>query len=156
MEFHWYELWIPLVAGAIGYIVRLFYDRRKELQGEVNIKRREVYKEFIDIIVDEIELEGKLDEESLSKLNKKMFTFFRKYMLYASPDVINAFGNYRQYAFKHMFYGEAFDEEIHTKNLAKVIYEMRDDLGLSNKQLGADGEYAFRGLLVRYDEIFKS
>lgn len=179
MEFQWVQLYIGLAAAAIGYFVRLFFDKKKELQGPVNLARREVYKKFINVLVTEIKGSERLrakknilmsnesrTEEDVLNYNTKealflaeieelMYDFFIDYMLYASPDVINAFGNYRQYVFRYAHYKEAFDERKHTENLSKLIYEMRDDLGLSNKKLGVYGEDTLRGILVKYPEIFK-
>ena len=43
MEFHWYQLMIPLAAGGLGYYARHLIERRRELQNKVNERRREVY-----------------------------------------------------------------------------------------------------------------
>ncbi len=178
MEFQWVQLYIGLAAAAIGYVVRLFFDKKKELQGPVNLARRAVYKKFIDILVDDFKFQAnsemvvgqlspgdpdynsKIEELKIKRtelmviMNDKMFDFFIDYMLYASPDVINAFGDYRQYVFQNLENPDNLDEKRHTENLAKLLYEMRDDLGLSNKNLGTHGEVVLRGIMLRYHQIF--
>jgi hypothetical protein len=43
--------------------------------------------------------------------------------------------------------------KIHLTKLAKIMYDMRRDLGLSNKQLGGNGEKLFRALINDFDKI---
>ncbi len=182
IDFEWYKLMIPLAAGGIGFLVRYAYDKKKELQAPVNTARRDVYKKFITMVVDDFKETGAavkkvqeeamgtqemiskeaflqrimaIKQENITDLDAKMYDFYVDYMLYASPDVINAFGAYRQYLFDIVYFGLPQNERTNMEKLAKVIYEMRDDLGLRNKGLGKYGEVALRGVLMDYREIFK-
>ena len=85
-----------------------------------------------------------------------MFDFLKEYMLYASPDVVNAFGDYRQYIFKEVYGKERIDTRMQYQKLSKVIMEMREDLGLSNKDIGTFGERTFKAVLIDYYHYFKS
>ena len=157
MEFHWYQLMIPLAAGGLGYYARHLIERRRELQNKVNERRREVYQKFVNLVIDDLVEVGKEPPEVPQNLShNKMFDFLKEYMLYASPDVVNAFGDYRQYIFKEVYGKEKIDTRMQYQKLSKVIMEMREDLGLSNKDIGTFGERTFKAVLIDYYHYFKS
>jgi len=156
MEFHWYQLLIPVAAATIGYYARHLIERKKELQSEVNKERRVIYQKFVNMVLDMIPSAAKLTDEQASDFDQRMVEFYKKFVLYASPDVVNAMGNYRQYSFKAFENITAdFDPRPSYSMLAKVISEMRGDLGLSNWRMGANGKKIFKSILLDYDEIFE-
>lgn len=146
MSLEWFSLFFAMFTGVAGYLGRMFYDRKKELKAKATETRREIYRDFINIIVDQ------LHDPGMEGLNERMIEFQKTYMLFASPDVINALGEYQQYV---------MHQDIHNPNLnlqyskqARVIYEMREDLGLSVSNLGAQGEILFKGILSNYSQVF--
>ena len=95
---------------------------------------------------------GKQTEEQ--DLLTQLYTFYKKYILYASPEVIIAFSDYFQYLYK--VNGEVTNDfKIHFQKLTHIMAEMRKDLGLSNKKLGNNGEKLFRALITDFDSMMK-
>ena len=154
MTLEWFTVFFSVVTAGIGYYARHIIEKRKELQNEVNVERRAVYQKFVDIIVEDLHSQSEPDKQDFKKVNDAMFDFYKKYMLYASPDVINAMGNYRQYNFALLTGKETMNPRVHYENLSKVLLEMREDLGLSNKNLGDNGERAFKTMLMDYHDYF--
>lgn len=142
---------LPIVGGVIGYWIKHLVDKKKELLSEISRERREHYQKFVDLIVDlfaNTKTGKKMREDEWMK---KLFEFYKKYILYASPGVINSFSDYFQYLYRQE---KPLDSIAHITLLTKVMLEMRKDLGLNNKNLGKNGERLFRGLITDFDNTF--
>lgn len=148
MSLEWFTLFFAAFTGIAGYLGRMFYDRKKELRDEATKERRTIYKKFIEIAIDQ------LSNRNTEDLDGRMFDFYKTYLLYASPDVINAMGEYQQ----HVMHQDVNNPDLNGqyKKQAKVIYEMREDLGLSIKNLGSHGQHVFKTILTNYDEVFSN
>ena len=141
-------LLLPIIGGFIGYFIKYFLDRQKDFTSEIDRERRKHYQDFIDLIINLFETtKNKADETIPLDFQSKLYNFYKKYMLYASPNVINNFSNLFQYIYTQEGEGnELNSREILTK-LSKVIKAMRSDLGLSNKGLGKNGENIFKAII---------
>lgn len=146
------NLLITIISGAIGYLAKNFIDKKKEAQNEVSKERREHYQHFINIIIDLLKSTNKNFETNMEKDTfylEKLFEFTKKYILYASPEVILDFNEFFQYVYNN----KTQNENIFYRKLSRIIKSMRKDIGLSNNGLGDDGEKLFRALLNDYDKI---
>jgi len=143
---------VSLLTGSLGYYIRYKIDKTKELNSSVTEERRVHYQKFIDMTVDLLE-----DQTKTKNLIKKIYDFSKKYFAYSSPKVVIAIGDYFQFLYNE------FDELENNKSntikqfelLSKIIFEMRKDLGLSNKKLGKNGERLFRIFITDYHDFFK-
>ncbi len=139
----------PIAAGAIGYVYKSYIEKKRELHSEVSRERRAAYQIFVNLVVDILnDTENKIDiTEHMAKLHE----FYKKNILFASPQVALAFGDYMQFVY------QVSDEALQAsplsqfKMLTKVMKVMRADLGLSNDGLGEDGERLLRGMLKNFD-----
>lgn len=141
------------VTGAIiGYVFRYFYGSRKERDIKNIEKKRVMYGKFVNLIIDLIKKGEDFDQESTiqPEFIEGLYDFYKDYILYSSPNVINAFGDFMQYTYQNP---ENADPKKTFGMLAEVFKEMRSDLGLSNKNLGQDGEKIFKALLEDYNKI---
>ena len=116
---------------------------------KITDERRRIYQEFVNIVIDLLVASKKIQSPNQAQLLKKLYEFYKKYVVYASPKVINSFGDYFQYMYKNP---DSTETKTLFKYLSKIMMCMRDDLGLSNKSLGKNGERIFRALLSDYDE----
>ena len=162
MEFQWFQIFVPLAAGAIGFFGNMIFENRKQLKNKATEERRKIYSTFSDIMIDRLRSQETITEEQLEKINDRMFNFYKDYLLYASPDVINAIGDLQQFTFtlqQRLLNGETI-EEIDRESSAlylkysQVIYEMREDLGFSIKNLGANGEHVLKSFLSNYYMLY--
>ena len=80
--------------------------------------------------------------------------FYKKYVLFASPNVIKAFSDYFQYVYNQND-SEDTDSKKSLELITKIMFEMRKDIGLNNKGLGKNGEMLMRALITDYDRIWK-
>ncbi len=145
---------LPVLGAGIGYLIKSNVEKRRQLLEPVNQERRELYQQFVDLIIDIFKgtKTGKQTEEQ--DLLTQLYTFYKKYILYASPEVIIAFSDYFQYLYK--VNGEVTNDfKIHFQKLTHIMAEMRKDLGLSNKKLGNNGEKLFRALITDFDSMMK-
>lgn len=146
---------LPLIGAAVGYLFKHNIERKKELLSEVTNERRQLYQKFVDLIIDIFRNTKTGTEESQESNIEKLFGFYKKYVLYASPGVINAFSNYFQYLYQQDGELESVSIKENFMKLTNILIEMRKDLGLSNKKLGTNGERLFRALITDYDKIMK-
>jgi hypothetical protein len=141
---------LPLIGAGVGYLIKSKIEKEKELNSELNKQRREIYQNFVNLIIN-LFADTKFNKNASSQNVKELYDFYKKYILFASPNVIKAFSDYFQYLY-HL------DEHTeHKKNLSlitKIMYEMRKDIGLNNKGLGDDGEMLMRALITDFDDIF--
>jgi hypothetical protein len=144
-----------IIGGLVGYFIKHSIDKKRELQSEVTKERRELYQNFVNLIID-IFCETRTGEKQPdTQLLSKLFEFYKKYVLYASPEVINNFSDYFQYLYSANGETNTLDHKIHFRKLSKIMKAMRTDLGLSNKELGEDGERLFRALITDFDKLIR-
>lgn len=143
---------LPLLGASVGYLVKHVIEKKKELLSEITRERRQFYQEFVDLVIN-IFSGAKTDNQFENKdFVENLYNFYKKYVLYASPKVITLFSDYFQYLYKVNESGED-NLETHLRKLSKIMQEMRKDLGLSNKELGEDGEIIFRAIIKDFDQI---
>ncbi len=144
---------LPIIGGAVGYFIKHNIDKKRELLSEVIKERRELYQHFVNLVIDIFSgsKTGKKQPDKL--LLTKLFDFYKKYVLYASPEVINYFSDYFQYLYLANEETNTLDHNLHFRKLRRIMKAMRADLGLSNKKLGDDGEKIFRALITDFDEL---
>lgn len=143
---------LPLLGAGIGFLIKYNIEKNKDLMSEVTKTRRELYQQFVDLIIDLLENTKTGKKQPENHLMTKLYTFYKKYLLYASPDVINTYADYFQYLYNHDS-SNTSDVKVHFKKLTRILYAMRRDLGLKNRDLGKNGEKLFRALITDYDKI---
>ena len=140
---------ISLISGAIGYFVKNQVDKRKELLSEVNKERRKAYQDFVNMVID---LFADTKTGTNSQHVGKLSEFYKKNILYASPQVVNRFGEYMQFIYNYD--KEASDySQRHIRMLTKVMKAMREDIGLSNKGLGLNGENLMKAIITDFQKL---
>lgn len=146
---------LPLLGAGIGYLIKYSIEKRKELLAEVTKERRELYQQFVNLIIDIFSSSKTGKQNDDGELINYLFEFYKKYVLYGSPQVINSYADYFQYLYKTKSENIKQDHKTHFRKLSHIVFAMRKDLGLSNKELGKDGEKVFRALLIDFDSIMK-
>lgn len=145
-----------VIGGFLGYFLKYYLDKKKEIQSELYAQKREMYQEFIKIIIDLIKgTKDKKNKDSkknndMDKSVKELYEFYKSYLIYSSPKFINAFGDYMQYV-----YTQEKTTKEHVHKLARVIKSLRQEVGLSNRGLGKDGVRVFRALFKDFNKIGK-
>lgn len=153
------ENWITIVgifSSAIGgYLVKYLLDRKARFSSENAIIKRDMYENYIKFIMSFITgfVENKnagskkySDKEVIEKLRE----FHRMAILYSSPKVIEAFGDFLQYSYKHP---NSDGKGEHLMVLATNVFkEMRRDIGLSNRGLRSGAVRLIRPLINDYDQ----
>ena len=154
------ENWITvigiIVTGGVGYGIRYFFDKKAQFSSENAQVKRKMYQDYVDLIIDFFD--SSTANKPAHKVQKEMYNFYKKCVLYASPKVINAYSSLMQH-----FYNTTHDEggidivktRTSLKKMTKVFKYMRKDIGLSNSGLGRDGELLFRAIITDYDEKIK-
>ena len=142
---------LPLIGAAIGYFIKQSIEKKKELLSEVTKERRLIYQQYVNLIMD---IFANTKESNGKKINmvEELYGFYKKYMLYASPNVIKAFSDYFQFLYTQ---DTQANLSKNMKLLSKIMLEMRKDLGLKNNGLGSNGEMLLRAILKDYDQILK-
>ena len=123
-----YNLILPILGGFIGYFIKSYIDIKNEKNSKVYIERRDLYQTFVTLILSLNNENNILTIDFKNKLNE----FYSKYILYASPKVINSFSDYITLLNSN---NEKDISEKHIDNLSKILIDMRKDLGLNNKNL---------------------
>ena len=147
---------LPVGGAIVGYFIKFLIEKKKELTNEITKERREIYQQYVNLIID-IFGDSKFENKKNPKNNvvKELYDFYKKYILYASPNVIIAFSNYFQLIYKHN-HSNKIEPSIHLKYLTKIMLEMRKDLGLKNKGLGENGEMLMKALINDYYRLNKN
>lgn len=145
----------PLITGGLGYLWKSSIEKKRELLSEVNIERRAAYQIFVNMIIDLLADSKTPKGNDVNKSLKQLHEFYKKNVLFASPNVIISFSNYMQY-----LYAQGDDKLeskdhplVQLKMLTAVMKDMRKDLGLSNKDLGEQGEVLIRALIRDFDGL---
>ena len=145
-----------LIGGIIGYLLRYFLDKKKEHVSENRKITRELYQGFVNRVVELFKSVKETKEDNSGVAMKQIvdgiFEFYKKYLLYASPELVRAFGDFMQFNYRQT----AKDPKETMRRLGRVIKTMRSELGLSNKGLGEDGEEVFRALLKDFDQFYST
>nr|WP_315247647.1 hypothetical protein [uncultured Flavobacterium sp.] len=141
---------LPIVGGGIGFLLKRYLDKKRELFNENAKERRQAYQDFVNIIIDIFA--GTKDKKQKPFDINRLYDFYKKNILFAPPNVVNAFSDYMQYLY-------VFDNSNpnqtaeHIKKLTEVLKHMREDLGLSNKDLGENGERLMRAIITDFDSM---
>lgn len=141
---------LPLIGGGIGFLLKRYLDKKRELFNENAKERRQAYQDFVDIIIDIFATTK--DKKAKPFDVKRLYDFYKKNVLFAPPKVVNAFSDYMQYIYKFDSNDPAQNSE-HIKKLTEVLKQMRKDLGLSNKDLGENGEKLMRAIINDFDTM---
>lgn len=146
------SLFISLISGMIGYFVKNQIDKKKELLNEVNKERRKAYQDFINLVVDLFANIKSEDKKENSEFIPSLYSFYKKNILFASPKVVNSFSDYMQFIF-HYDTNDKRQHFEHILKLTEVMKAMREDIGLSNKDLGKHGENLMRAIINDFDKL---
>jgi hypothetical protein len=141
---------LPLLGGGIGFLLKRYLDKKRELFNENAKERRQAYQDFVNIIIDIFA--GTKDKKDKPFDIKRLYDFYKKNVLFAPPKVVNAFSDYMQYIYGFDSNDPAQSAE-HIKKLTEVLKHMRQDLGLSNKDLGPNGEKLMRAIINDFDTL---
>lgn len=144
-------IFLPIIAGAIGYLYKNSIEKNRELYSEVSRERRAAYQIFINLVIDI--LNDKEKTISIDEHLKKLHDFYKKNILFASPSVALAVGDYMQLIYNVNDKTLQSTPMYQFRMLTKVMIAMRSDLGLSNKGLGKDGEKLLRAMLSDFDKL---
>ena len=146
---------LPIIGVVIGYWSKYYIEKGKDLHSQVALERREHYQQFVNLVIDIFSASKTGKSQPEKQVMIKLFDFYKKYILYASPGVINSFSDYFQFLYIANSDSEKMNNKAQFKKLSRILIEMRKDLGLSNAELGDDGERIFRALITDFDEIMK-
>lgn len=152
------NLWMPLIIlslGGIGWLIQQNITSKRELLSEVAKERRIHYQKFVDLVFTLFSGIKNDNETGPEEMVSDIYEFYKKYVVYASPKVIEAFSNYFQFLYAHPENAESDSKESFQK-LGKIMLAMRSDLGLANKNLGANGEVLFKAILKDYSKWFNN
>jgi hypothetical protein len=156
---NWLALIGILSSGIVGYWVKYFLDKKAQFSTKNAEIKRKMYQDFVNIVIDFFD-HTKQQKHNDTQVVKKIFSFYRQYVLYASPEVISSFSELMQYFYKNGDTSEAIkttidDPQAALKKMTNVFKCMRKDIGLSNRGLGDDGEKLLRAIINDYDEMIK-
>ncbi|AWA31031.1 hypothetical protein HYN48_13590 [Flavobacterium magnum] len=141
---------LPLAGGGIGFLLKRYLDKKRELFNENARERRQAYQDFVNIIIDIFA--GTNNKKQKAFDISRLYDFYKKNILFAPPNVVNAFSNYMQYIY--IFDSNDPNQNAeHIKKLTEVLKHMRADLGLSNKDLGEHGEKLMRAIITDFDTL---
>lgn len=140
---------LPIVGGGIGFLLKRYLDKKRELFSENAKERRQAYQDFVNIIIDIFA--GTKDKKKPFDINR-LYDFYKKNILFAPPKVVNAFSDYMQYIYV-IDSSDPNQTAEHIKKLTEVLKHMRADLGLSNKDLGINGERLMRAIINDFDTM---
>lgn len=157
------ENWLTLIgivgSGVVGYFAKYFLDKKAQFSTKNAEIKRKMYQDFVNLVIDFFD-HTKKQKQNDTKVVKKIFSFYRQYVLYASPEVISSFSDLMQYFYRNNIEDQkdnpvADDPQAALKKMTNVFKCMRKDIGLSNNGLGDDGEKLLRAIINDYDEMIK-
>lgn len=140
---------LPLLGAGVGFLLKRYLDKKRELSNENAKERRQAYQDFVNIIIDLFA--GEKTQKKPFNISR-LFEFYKKNVLFAPPNVVNAFGDYMQYLYKFDS-SDPNQSAEHIRKLTNVLKHMRKDLGLSNKKLGDNAEKLMRAIIKDFDSI---
>ncbi|KRD06490.1 hypothetical protein ASE21_20255 [Flavobacterium sp. Root901] len=141
---------LPLAGGGVGFLLKRYLDKKSELFNENAKERRQAYQDFVNIIIDIFA--GRNEKKQKSFDINRLYDFYKKNILFAPPSVVNSFSDYMQYIY--IFDSNDPNQTAeHIKMLTEVLKQMRKDLGLSNSELGENGEKLMRAILKDFDSM---
>ncbi|WP_430907513.1 hypothetical protein [Maribacter sp. 2-571] len=143
---------LPLLGAGIGYLIKSNIEKKKELTNEITKERRAIYQQYVNLMIGIFANTKANKKNNPDKMLADLYEFYKKYVLYASPKVIIAFSDYFQFMY-HQNENEETDSRQHLLYMTKIMAEMRNDLGLKNKDLGKNGQKLMRALIKDYDVI---
>lgn len=145
---------LPIIGAGVGYLIKHYVEKSKETANELTKQRREIYQQYVNLIIDLFAKEKIKKTRKEDNLLSELFEFYKKYVLFASPNVIKAFSDYFQFLYNEN--SNESDEKLKKslEYMTKIMLEMRKDLGLKNNGLGKNGEMLIRALINDYDKIW--
>ena len=146
---------LPLIGVFVGYFVKHILDKQKEALSKIAEERRGLYQQFVDMVIDLMKATKTEKAIPEQELQNTLYEFYKKYIVYASPGVINAYSDYFQFLYRN---ADGIKNEgvfKHFAKLTKILIEMRRDLGLSNRKLGRNGIKLMRALIIDFDKHIK-
>lgn len=147
-------IFLPFIGAGIGYLVKYYIEKNKELANELTKQRREIYQQYVNLIIDLFSKNKINNKKKDDNLLAGLFEFYKKYILYASPNVIKAFSDYFQFIYNQSDFENDKDSKKSLEFMTKIMLEMRKDIGLKNDGLGKNGEMLIRALINDYDKIW--
>lgn len=146
---------LPFIGAGIGYLIKHLIEKNKEIANELSKQRREIYQQYVSLIIDLFSKNKIIQKKKEDNLLSELFEFYKKYVLYASPNVIKAFSDYFQFIYSQNDFENDKDSKKSLEFMTKIMLEMRKDIGLKNDGLGANGQMLMRALINDYDKIWK-
>lgn len=154
-----FEEWIQVItigasligSGFLGYFAKYYLDKKQQFTTKNAEFKRAAYSEVIDLMMAVLS-QNKLGSLPDKELVKRLNSAYGKCILYASPEVINAFGDVMQYLYT---VDNQRDAKTTMTGMTKIFKYMREDIGLSNENLGDSAEKLMRVRINDYRETFK-
>ncbi len=142
------------------------YKAQQSIKKELENKKREVYESMLENYLklffgnDNLEEKGKnnqnwLENQQLEAIKKLRYNLFPKIILYASPTIITLVLKISARAYNMP---EKTDNNWSKKTFLMVTSLsklLREDLKLSNKNLGEENRHILKFYLNDYDDFFK-
>ena len=67
---------LPLIGGGVGFLLKRYLDKKREIFNENAKERRQAYQDFVDLIID-IFANSKLGNQQKNHLTK-LYAFYKK------------------------------------------------------------------------------
>jgi hypothetical protein len=145
-----------ILSGLGGYYLKHYLDKNKEMSSETYKERRDSYFKFVDIFVDILKSSKQNKEVDISSLTNKLYGLYKSYLLYASPKVIMAYGDYFQFLYNQNPNDSVENAMESLETLTCILAHMRMDFGLSNRGLGDHSRNLLRPLITGFDVLPRS
>ncbi len=146
---------VAAISGSAGYFIKDNLDKKRELISEVNMERREVYQQTVDLIINifaNTKSQDSLSIEQQLTMITQLYDIYKKNLLYASPEVINAFADFMQHAYQNTGNATPLETKAYLRKLSILLGAMRTDLGLKNDGLGSDQQNLLRVMITDFDQ----